>query len=279
MIRNILVSLGLAAAFAASVSSGSQAAGLKEPLAPCHEKILCPVGERGYHAKLPDNWDGKSSLPVLLHFHGWARQGTLIVKHGRIAGATRKSGVLLLAPNGLGKSWDFWTADTDDVSFALSVLEDAAKRWPIDKSRIYVSGYSYGSAMAWRFACAEGDRIAALLAVAGTLYDQNEDCKTGPVHVRHVHGTNDTVMDFPFGRGGDVKHPVALWRTKNGCMEQPDSVTTWNATKRLSFDRYEWRNCASGKSVTLDVHPRGHFIPRGWIQKQLDQLLDTMAAE
>ena len=81
---------------------------------------------------------------MLLHFHGWKRQGTLIVRHGRISGATRRRGVLLLAPNGRNRTWDFRDPDSADVDFATAVIEDAARRYPIDRSRIYVSGYSYG---------------------------------------------------------------------------------------------------------------------------------------
>jgi polyhydroxybutyrate depolymerase len=237
----------------------------------CLDQVPCMVGDRSYHARLPDDWDGVTPMPVLLHFHGWARQGTLIVRHSRIAGATRRKGVLLLAPNGLGKSWNFWTAQTGDVAFAQDVLDDAARRWPIDRSRIYVSGYSYGSAMAWRFACQAGGQVAALLAVSGTLR-QDEEC-AAPVEMRHVHGLKDTVMDFPMGPGGDTTYPVALWRRENGCTGKPDEEFEWRATDKDLFQRHVRTRCASGKSVRLDLHARGHFIPVGWFQRQLDELL------
>lgn len=254
----------------------SELAALSNPAADCLNEIVCPVGDRGYHVRVPDNWDGESRLPVLMHFHGWKRQGTLIVKHRRIAGATRESGVLLVAPNGLRGSWNFWTAETDDVDFASAVLEDVAKRFPIDEDRLYVSGYSYGSAMAWRFACREGARIAAVLAISGTLPDQSEDC-VAPVNIRHVHGRSDRVMDFPFGPDGDETYPVSLWRAKNECAPNPASKTEWAVTEKDNFTRYVWPDCASGKSVTLDVHDRGHFIPVGWIKEQLDQILSGPA--
>ncbi len=237
----------------------------------CLEQTACPLGDRSYHVKLPDDWDGVSPMPVMLHFHGWARQGTLIVKHARISGATRRSGVLLLAPNGRGKSWDFWDSTTDDVAFAQAVIEDAARKYPIDRSRIIVSGYSYGSAMAWRFACEAGEGVTALLAISGTLR-QSEDCRT-PVDVRHVHGLRDTVMDFPMGPRGDVTHPVSLWRRENGCAAEPTEMSEWSVTRHDTFTRYHWADCTSGKPVRFDLHARGHFIPRGWIQKQLDELL------
>jgi polyhydroxybutyrate depolymerase len=237
----------------------------------CHADVACALGERSYHVKEPDGWDGVSPLPVMLHFHGWMRQGDLVVKHRRISGATRRRGVLLLAPNGVNRTWDFWNTRSDDVTFAAAVIEDAAKRYPIDRSRIYVSGYSYGSAMAWRYVCENGDGVAALIAVSGTLR-QSADCAQAPADVRHVHGLVDTVMDFPVGPGGDVTHPVALWRARMGC-NGVDTQGQWNARDYLTFERRVW-NCAQGR-VSLDLHPGGHFIPHGWIARQLDELLGS----
>lgn len=239
---------------------------------PCHGETACQLGERSYHVLEPDGWDGKSPLPVLLHFHGWKRQGDLIVKHGRIAGATQKRGVLLLAPNGQERTWNFWGPETPDVSFAAAVIEDAASRYPIDRDQIFVSGYSYGGAMAWRYVCQNGTGVAALLAVAGTL-GQDESCPEAPKEVRHVHGLSDTVMTFPMGPGGDTTYPVALWRQAYECAQGVPGGN-WQVTEHDQFTRTTWRDCNSGGPVTLDLHARGHFIPRGWIARQLDELMD-----
>lgn len=241
------------------------------PGSPCHGQTPCTLEGRTYHVKEPDGWDGRSPLPVVLHFHGWARTGAIPVYHTRISGATRRRGVLLLAPTGVNKTWDFWRGRSDDVDFAAAVIEDAATRYPIDRSRIYVSGYSFGSAMAWRYVCENGNDVAALIAVAGTL-DQREDCPQGPAEVRHVHGLSDTVMDFPMGPGGDTRYPVALWRQQFGCGAD-DQITAWQVTEHDNFTRHAWENCATGQKVKLDLHARGHFIPLGWIGRQLDELL------
>jgi polyhydroxybutyrate depolymerase len=242
-----------------------------EPNQVCHAGIACQLGERSYHIKEPDGWDGVSPLPVLLHFHGWMRTGALPVRHARISGATRRRGVLLLAPNGRGKSWDFWRAGTEDVAFAAAVIEDAATRYPIDRSRIYISGYSYGGAMAWRYVCEHGDGVAALLAISGSLR-QSEACPQGPAEVRNVHGLADTVMDFPMGPGGDETYPVALWRARFGCGDGR-KAGQWQAVAFLQFRRTSWVDCVDGGKVVLDLHPGGHFIPHGWIAWQLDELL------
>ena len=236
----------------------------------CHAAIPCALGDRSYHVLEPDGWDGETPLPVMLHFHGWARQGDVVVKHQRIAGATKRRGVLLVAPNGLRGTWDFWRSGRPDVSFASDVLDDVKKRYPIDPSRLYVSGYSFGSAMAWRYVCEKGRGVTALLAVAGSI-SQTEDCEEAPGEVRHVHGQADTVMDFPLGPGGDVTYPVSLWRTKKSCGAGSNQGP-WQVRDWLTFERVVWAECDGGQ-VILDLHPGGHFIPHGWIARQLDELL------
>ncbi|MFK7744495.1 MAG: PHB depolymerase family esterase [Roseobacter sp.] len=251
-------------AIALSWATGVWAAGPE-----CGVETACPLGDRSYHVLAPDDWDGVTALPVMLHFHGWMRQGALVVNHQRISGATRRRGVLLVAPNGQQKTWNFWTNETPDVGFAARVLEDVADTFPIDRMRVYVSGYSYGSAMAWRYVCENGDGVAALLAVAGTLR-QDEDCPQAPAEVRHVHGLADRVMDFPMGANGDTTYPVALWRDLYGCGQGQDAGA-WQQRSFLIFARTTW-DCDGGR-VSLDLHPGGHFIPHGWIARQLDELL------
>ena len=235
----------------------------------CEGAEPCALGDRSYHVKLPDGWDGTSPMPVLLHFHGWQRQGSLIVNHQRISGATRRRGVLLVAPNGLRRTWDFWDAGSQDVPFARAVLEEIRQTYPVIEDQIFVSGYSWGSNMAWRFVCEDGADVAALLAVSGTL-GQDEDCPTAPASVRQVYGQNDNVLPFPYGPGGDTTFPVFLWREKFGCG-QGIAQGPWNARSFLTFERTTW-DCEGGV-VSLDVHPGGHFIPHGWIARQLDELL------
>ena len=239
------------------------------PVKACHGADACTLDERSYHLRLPDDWNGEAALPVLLHFHGWGRQGDLIVNHQRISGHTRRRGVLLIAPNGLGRTWDFWDEDSGDVGFAAAVIEDVAKRFPIDRSRIYISGYSYGAAMAWRYVCENGNGVAALLAISGSL-PQDEHCAQSPREVRQVYGFNDDVMPFPMGPGRDEAFPVALWRAIYGCKDQ-QKLEAWQAVNWLTLDRRVW-DCDRGR-VVLDLHSGGHFIPHGWIGWQLDQLM------
>ena len=236
---------------------------------PCHGQTPCLLDGREYHVKEPDGWDGVSPLPVLLHFHGWGRTGAGPVYNGRISGATRRRGVLLVAPTGEGRTWRFRRSGGPDVSFANAVLADVAKRYPIDAARLYVSGYSYGGLMAWRYACDSGNGVQAVMSISAAL-PLSGTCAEAPATFRTVYGLKDTVLAFPFGPGGDQTYPVAFWRAQYGCGDAMP-VTGYNITGPRQFTRHVWA-CGDNR-VTLDVHPGGHLIPRGWIGRQLDELL------
>jgi polyhydroxybutyrate depolymerase len=266
-LRNGMFALSFIFALSTTANSEEEVCSLEKP---------CFIGERSYHVLPPDGWDGETKLPVLMHFHGWGRQGPVPINHKHIGDATRKSGVLLIAPNGLGKSWDFWKPGSRDTEFAHKVLDDVAKKYPIEQGSLMVSGYSWGSSMAWRFACEAGEKVSVLLGISGTFYDQSEECKTGPVEVRHVHGLKDTVMDFPFGPNGEETGPVRLWLRLNQCVEKSAKTESWQTSQ--TFKRYEWSACKSGKNVKLDVHNGGHWIAKGWLKQQLVEILSDEAS-
>jgi len=235
----------------------------------CGGGIPCPLGARSYRALPPPGWDGTAALPVLLHFHGWARQGATVLKDGRITGAAAANGMLLLAPDGLGKSWRFWDPSSADIGFAEAVLDDAARRWPVDRSRVVVSGFSYGAAMAWRLACARGRAFAAYLAVAGaTSRQEAAGCAPGPVRLVQAHGLGDTVFGLPVAPGEDPASALALWRRIDGAPEAP--AREW---REAGLDCRDWQGPAPRAEVTLCTHPRGHETPAGWYDVWLPRLL------
>ena len=232
---------------------------------PCGLETACSAGERVYRAKPPEGWDGKEPLPVLIHFHGWKRDSKHPLKNPKVLNAINGNGALLVAPEGLHRTWDFWERDNRDVPFVRAVLEDVARHYPIDRNRVYATGFSYGSAMAWRVACDAGDLIAGILPAAGTLYRQDAiTCPTGPVNVMHVHGFKDNVMKMPLGQNGDPNVAVNLWRRTNLCAAGPDKSEIVNG-----HDCRTWSSCQSGKEVMLCVHDRGHIVPKGWIENAL----------
>ncbi|SFI91067.1 alpha/beta hydrolase family esterase [Jannaschia pohangensis] len=239
------------------------------PAAACTGGAECALGDRSYHVMEPAGWDGVTPLPVQLHFHGWARQGEVPISSPRTGGAAAAAGVLFVAPDGLNRSWDFRRPGSADTVFAKAVLADVARRFPVEGQPLIVSGYSWGGLMAARFACESEVEIDALLLIAGA-FRPGTDCAPRVRRVSHVHGTTDTVLDFPYGPDGDDTYAVALWKDVMGCGPVARTYD-WKAVEWLTQTRSEW-DCEAGL-VTMDVHSASHLIPRGWVARILSEVL------
>jgi len=224
----------------------------------------------------PDGWDGVSKLPVLIWFHGWQRTGKYVLGNKRTGGVTRKKGVLLVAPNGVGKSWSMpaWTGrqGRDELAFTRKLLADVKRRWPVDENRIWIAGFSLGGSMAWYIACTMGSEADAFFPVSGVFWRPHPDtCPDPAENLAHVHGTADTVMPLDgrrFGDGvaqGNVFQSTAILRTAQGFGEAPDRHVA-EGNRQCDI----WADPATGRSLELCLHPKGHFIPKDWVARSID---------
>ena len=64
---------------------------VSQPALACGDGSGCELDDRSYQAKAPSGWNGKDPLPVLLHFHGWGRDGTNVIRNKRITDGTESN--------------------------------------------------------------------------------------------------------------------------------------------------------------------------------------------
>jgi hypothetical protein len=81
--------------------------------------------------------------------------------------------------------------DTPEEPYFRAVLDQVEKDYCIDKSKVYVVGFSSGAWEAYTLGCAVGDRIRGIAAVEGGMRAVRPPCK-GPVAAYLMAGTNDT---------------------------------------------------------------------------------------
>ena len=234
----------------------------------------CELDNGSYHLRMPDQWDGVSELPVLIFYHGHRGTGRPILGNGGLATDFAGSGYLLVAPNGAslpGSDAQSYPARDapgwrDDVAFTRAVLDDVATQVPIDRSRIYASGFSAGGSMAWLVACEAGGDLAGMVAVAGALRIPNEtDCAgLAGLPILQVHGFADLQVPFE-GRAIRDWHQGSLWDSlemalaQNQCRTHPDTIDMGE-----TFWVRSWQDSCAAAPVRLAVHPGGHGLPAGW---------------
>ena len=75
---------------------------------------------------------------------------------------------------------------------------------------------------------------------------------------------------------GDVFQSLYILRDANGCgNRQPETAPIDDESARWLRT---WSDCASGKQIDLMLHPGGHGIPKGWLDRALDWFEARLAA-
>ncbi|SDZ28531.1 polyhydroxybutyrate depolymerase [Jannaschia faecimaris] len=248
---------------------------------PCGPDAACEIAGGSYYLVPPTGWDGESPLSALIFFHGHRGSGAQIFRSGGLKGTFGDSGYLLIAPNGAlreGSNIRSYPArdgaGRDDVAFTLAVLDDVAARLPLDRSRVFASGFSAGGSMAWLLACEAGEHLAGMVSVAGALRRPNPtDCAgLRGLPVMQVHGFADGQVPFE-GRAIRDWHQGSVWETldraqvANGCRSNPDQISMTDI-----YRIRDWAASCDGAPVRLAVHDGGHGLPRGWTDMARDFL-------
>jgi polyhydroxybutyrate depolymerase len=237
------------------------------------------VADGTYRAVEPAGWDAAAPLPLLLYLHGYGQSSAEILDDRPLVEAVTGAGALLVVPDGLRHAWSFRGAPSaarDDLAFLLAVLEDAERRWPIDRSRIVAAGFSIGGSMVWELACHAPQGFRAFLPVAGAFWlPYPEACEGGPIDLRHIHGLSDTTVPMAGRtirqrfRQGDVLAGFAILRTLDQCGAEPDAEDPPDPADEAAPRCKSWTRCASGRRLQLCLHPDGHEIDPAWLRQGL----------
>jgi polyhydroxybutyrate depolymerase len=245
-----------------------------EPAMACGEQDPCEVATGSYLVRPPAGWDGKGQLPVIIFFHGAFSDAKDSIARVDLKQAADSVGALFVAADGANKNWSFPGKSApgarDDVAYAMAVLDDVEKRYPINKTQVLASGFSVGGSMVWYLACLAPKGFTAFAPVAGAFWEPLPDtCPAGPVSLRHVHGMADQTVPMK-GRSlrnglykqGDVMESFRRLKLRDGCAEEPDQTETKD---KLVCRTWSAKSCTSHREVVLCLHPEDHFVDGNWV--------------
>jgi polyhydroxybutyrate depolymerase len=246
---------------------------LASPAAACDDKSRCEVKDGFYLVRPPAGWDGKSPLPTAVFFHGYHGSAPDVMKDEGLGRTLSDLGVMLVAPNGNDTTWNFpglQQGGRNDFAFVNAVLDDVEKRFPVDRRRLFATGFSVGGSMTWNIACQMGGRFAAYAPIAGAFWDPLPTaCPGAPFSLRHVHGTADNTVPMKgrwVGKGrfkqGDVLESMNRLRQFDGCPEEP---TATQADGAMVCRTWSAKACRSGRELVLCLHPGEHEIDPAWV--------------
>ncbi|MCA8880469.1 MAG: polyhydroxybutyrate depolymerase [Rhodobacteraceae bacterium] len=249
----------------------------------------CEIESGRYFIRLPD--PGVAAQGTVLWLHGYGGSGRSDIASAGLVEPMLARGYAVIAADGLdwpekGVRTDWGVVDgfdwrRDDILFLEAVIADAAARFDIRTDRLVASGFSRGGSMVWDLVCARPEAFIGAAPISGGFWEPMTRSCAGPVHLFHTHGFTDRTVPlegrkavfngFPFHQG-NILEGLDVWRETDGCMGAADVDLAADG----DWEKH-WTSCESG-SIVLWLHPGGHMIPPGWVDRMLDWA-DALAAD
>lgn len=230
-----------------------------------HSRITVAGQQRTYRVYRPSSVDPKAPAPLVLVLHGNSSTGDDMANTTQFDMTADAHSFIAVYPDGIEKSWngDFCcepapTLRVDDLGFLNALIPQIEHDYTIDKKRVFMTGFSSGAIMAYRYACQGAVPLRAIAPVAGTML-LTETCNPKqPTSVLAINGTADGEVPYQGGHllpGASANDQVvpsaafvaALWGQLDSCT----SPVSTNTTNPVSIAR--WSGCRGGVSVQLET--------------------------
>jgi polyhydroxybutyrate depolymerase len=222
---------------------------------------------------------------LVFSFHGFLSNPA---SHALITGWHRladEQGFLVVYPQGTGFPQRWYASatwgrspETDDVQFYRDMLADLHSIANVDRSRVYVNGFSNGGGMTVHLGCEAADTFAAMGAVAAAVVTTGDCVPSRPMPAIVFHGTADPIVPFKGGEMGsqflqvatEVTHAppafvgaedwVAFWAESNGCDSAASPLPPQGDVRGVRY-----AGCDGGADVVFyTIAGGGHTWPGGF---------------
>jgi polyhydroxybutyrate depolymerase len=195
------------------------------------------VASRGGDATVP------RALVVVLHPLGGGGQQIRTQLGLGLEHAAGQEAVMVY-PDGLHGQWDT-SLDGIDVALFDALLERVSAQVAIDRTRIFVAGFSMGSSMSNTLGCVRGDVIRGIAPLSGMDFS-SDACVDVPVPAWIANGGQDA----PPG-GWNL---AEWWRSRNGCAATRHAVPGPSCVA--------WDDCGANPVVFCEFN--GGHVVQSW---------------
>lgn len=208
-------------------------------------QIMVDAGRGPVIVRLPASYTGQQPIPLLVMLHAYLQTPAELETFMGITAAASANGIATVHPLGLPDVFGVphWNATTaccawfapgnDDSGYLRQLIEEVQLHANIAPSRVHITGYSNGGYMAYRMACDHSDVIASIAPIGAATWNDPTMCAPStPVHVLHIHGDQDTWVEWNGGLevGGNpypsVVNTVGYWAGYNNCVAASSTSNT-----------------------------------------------------
>lgn len=268
--------------------------------------------DRHYTVHVPPAYDGHTRVPVVVMLHGGGGTGRAAAFETGWSAKADEIGFLAVFPDALARNpsrpssfsqnpqlWNdgsnrFYPGQTvvSDVSFLNSMLDQLLASFAVDSRKVFVTGFSNGASMSFRWGAEASERIAAIAPVAGACWLDGPSLER-PVPMCYVTGTDDPLNQIEGGapklaNGGSdnvrakpkppVRDSIQKWARALGCPLTPSTTTTANSLHTETYGPGR----EGSEVVYITVEGLGHtwaggksLLPEFLVGKRSDKLKAT----
>ena len=215
---------------------------------------------RYYLLDVPENADNQTPLMLIFGLHGYDMNNVAVV--GLYNFTERSNGqAITVLPQGEGpppgdtSHWgdgvlqSTWNGNDANYDFIEALITDLGERYCIDKSRVFITGFSMGGFFTNTIACAHNDWFRGFAPVAGGGPNSCADGVESAIMIHH--GTADDIVDISSGEGSRD-----FWVEQNGCSQTSSSSFTGCEsyegcpdTKPVAYCTGNWNHTISSQAA------------------------------
>jgi len=256
-------------------------------------RITVDQVQRSYTIHVPNDYDGRQPLPVVIMLHGGGGTANAAIAETGWANKAEKEGFLAVFPEAMSRDpsqrssfvWNpqLWNDGSDrfypdqkapdDVAFIDTLIDDLCSIFPVDREQIFVTGFSNGASMCFQIGAKLSKRIAAIAPVAGACWSDYV-VPERPVSLYYMTGLNDPlniieggVPKLLSGQSDQVrakaKPPVRdsinKWINALDCHTKPASTSEVNGVHIETYGPGR----SGAEVIYVTVEGLGHTWPGG----------------
>lgn len=204
---------------------------------------------------------GGLSKPALVFvLHGLGGDGPGMRSSTQMDKVADREKFIVAYPSAVGGTWDY-ASTKNDHTLLKAIIDTAVARYQVDRSRVYVSGFSQGGGMAVYAGFTDPDVFAAVAPVSSVGSGAPTPKRPIPIHL--TFGTKDLYTPATFMAS------VAGWIKFDSCAANPAIIRPYPASNANSaVTRLTYGNCAQGTEIVVDsIKDGGHEWPNNTATK------------
>ncbi|MCA9837821.1 MAG: prolyl oligopeptidase family serine peptidase [Trueperaceae bacterium] len=253
--------------------------------------------ERHYILRVPETISPEQPLPLVILLHGRGGNGASMERITKFTDLLTTHSFIAVYPDGIDGQWNYvrgipgYPESVDDSQFLLHLIDHIAESYPVDRKRLYVTGFSNGGFMTQRLACEVPDVFAAFASVGAAGFGGMPSiCEHDTaVSFLFMHGTFDAVVPWDgYSRTNsagvdvlilaDVPRTFAYWAKHSGCSNDTEKASFPQTNEASSVTTLKVLDCpARTETILYIVSGGGHNWPGhpGIIQDEVAGTVNT----